>query len=133
MLLLVLAVVGIPLIIVAWTRGWKGWALLPIPVALLASVLIEFIWATTLGLGVDIDAYVVEHNAEFTLLEILPWLAAVVVTIVMIAKPRRQRGTIGQGVIQGSSSFGVFCPNFGVEQVDNAKFCRSCGARVGES
>ena len=133
MLLVILAIVGIPLIIVAWTRGWKGWALLPITVALLASVLIEFIWGTTLGLGVDIDAYLEQHNTEFTLIELFPWLAAVAVTIGMIAKPRRQRGAIEKGAIQGSSSFGVFCPNCGVEQRDNTKFCRSCGARIGES
>lgn len=133
MLTLVLVIVGIPLIIVAWKRGWKGWALLPIPVAWLAIFVMGFIWGTTLDPEIDFDAFYEEHTIEFLLIDILPLLAALAVLIGMITKPRLQRGAIDKGAIQRSSSFGVFCPNCGLEQVDNAKFCRSCGTRVGES
>jgi hypothetical protein len=128
--MLLIPVVGIPLIIVAWKRGWKGWALLPIALAVLTSLLIGFIWGFIVGPEAGTEAYLEEHNTEFILIELLSQLTAFAVLIAMIAKPRRQRGAIEQVGSRGVSSARAFCPECGLEQVGDANFCRSCGARI---
>lgn len=95
-----IAIVGIPLILAAWKRGWKGWALLPIPLGLLASFLIGFMWGAIVGPEAATEAYLYAHNTELMMIDLLSLLIPFAVLIGMIIKPRRLKEAIEQGHIQ---------------------------------
>ena len=97
-----IVIVGIPLIITAWKRGWKGWALLPIPLGLLTSFLIRFIWGAIVGPEAATEAYINAHNTELMMIDLLSLLTSFAVLIGMIIKPRRLKETIEQGQIQAT-------------------------------
>jgi hypothetical protein len=73
-----LLILEIVLVIWAWKRGWKGWALLPIVVCAGVSFIYGFIFG-----GQDIS---LETLDAFTLIFDLGCIAAL---IGMIAKPRK--------------------------------------------
>ena len=101
--MLLIAIVGIPLIIAAWKRGWKGWALLPIPLGLLTSFLIGFTWGAMVGPEAATEAYLDAHNTELMMIDLLSLLTSFAVLIGMIIRPRRLKEGIEQVQIQGTT------------------------------
>ena len=111
-------IVEIVLAIVAWRRGWKAWALLPLG----AGVVLAFIVGFIIGLSDEGDDFPVEAFAIFD-------LVIIVVMIIMIAKPRE----IPSGDLVVSSSIyrspkRAVCPDCNCEIPDGSKFCPMCGS-----
>ena len=91
------------LTVIAWKRGWKGWALLPLAITL----------AT--GFVAGAIAYFVNGPEEPPLaIEILSDLALIIALVVMIARPRR-KAKPAETVVGLSVNTGVGVPSDGRE------------------
>jgi hypothetical protein len=77
--------IGIPLTITAWKRGWKGWAVLPLPLALVVQFVIGLILGATAPAGTTVDDLAGTAIAVALVIDLL----AAAVLVGMIVKPRR--------------------------------------------
>jgi hypothetical protein len=123
--------IGIPLTIAAWKRGWKGWALLPLTLALVSQAIFGFFIGFTASPGTaigDLEGLVVAVSLVIDLI-------AAAVLIGMIVKERKPKVTINPVVSPMASSYqpARFCTGCGQELHDNAAFCRNCGQTVGRT
>ena len=119
--------IGIPLTCAAWSRGWKGWALLPLP----ASYAVSFI--AGLALAAFAGPYASEGSSEAAS-SVAIWVIMLVtygVLIAMVIKGRKR--STGTEMVEAPQmeSVKMFCPKCGKEQEDNPSFCRGCGANLG--
>ena len=116
----------VPLTVVAWKRGWRGWALLPMAVA----------YALTFVLGIIEGLSVAATGTD---LEPLSSASVVLITIVecgvliaMIVRARKHgipdTRTRSSHVEQPRQ----YCTRCGTEQYGNPMFCRECGEMIGE-
>ena len=120
--------IGIPLTIAAWKRGWKGWALLPIPLGLVAGFIAGMIIGSVATTedefwGMAFSAIILIYIAEFGVL------------ITMVVKKREPKVTINPVVSPVVSGYqpARFCIGCGQELHDNASFCRNCGQMIGRT
>jgi len=121
--------IGIPLTIAAWNRGWKGWAILPLPLALVAQFICGFFIGATASPGTTTDDLAGTAIAVSLVIDLM----AAAVLVGMIVKERKPKVTINPVVSPMASSYqpARFCTGCGQELHDNASFCRACGQMVG--
>jgi hypothetical protein len=125
--------IGIPLTIAAWKRGWKGWALLPLILALVTQAIFGFFVGFTASPGTaigDLEGLVVAVSLVIDLIA----AAALIGMIVKERKPEVPTNTVVDPVASASNHQSArFCTGCGQKINDNAAFCRNCGARIGWS
>ena len=123
--------IGIPMTIAAWKRGWKGWAILPLPLALVAQFICGFFVGATASPGTTPEDLVGSAIAVGLVIDLI----AAAVLIGMIVKERKPKVTINPVVGPVASSYqpARYCTGCGQELHDNATFCRNCGQMVGQA
>lgn len=120
--------IGVPLTTVAWARGWKGWALLPLVAYFVVSFVVGFVWGFIRGPGMT-EA---ELNSGSTIIGLVLFSVTVLILVAMIIKgKKRSTGSLPVEIPHNDKPAKVFCPKCGREQVDNANFCRNCGENLG--
>ena len=125
-------IVGIPLTIAAWKRGWKGWALLPMGLGLLVA----FIAGAFIG---SIATTEDEFWEMLLFAVVLIYLAEYGVLITMVVKKREPKviptsqPLVGPVVnpVAGDYRSTRYCIGCGQQLGESANFCRNCGQTVG--
>ncbi|MBN2098173.1 MAG: zinc ribbon domain-containing protein [Dehalococcoidia bacterium] len=126
--------VGIPLTIAAWKRGWKGWALLPMGLGLVSAFIAGFIIG---GIATTED----EFWGMFLFAAVLIYVAEYGALITMVVKKRDPKVNIsnqlpvGPAAIPGSENCrsARYCTSCGQEIGESAQFCRNCGQVAGRT
>ena len=119
--------IGIPLTCAAWSRGWKGWALLLLP----ASYAVSFI--TGIVLVAFAGPYASEGSLEAAS-SVAVWVIMLVtygVLIAMVIKGRKRSTRSEMVEASQMEPVKMFCPKCGEEQEDNPNYCRGCGENLG--
>lgn len=119
--------IGVPLTIAAWKRGWKGWALLPLLVYFVGSFLVGFVWGAIHGPGMT-EA---EINSTGTIISLVLFAVTVLIFVAMVIKGRKRSTGSELLKVTNIEPVKTFCPKCGKEQEDNPSFCRGCGENLG--
>jgi hypothetical protein len=119
-------IVGVPLTIAAWKRGWKGWALLPMPLAWVTMFIAGLILGSTAGPGTTVDDLLPAILAT----ALLVYVVAFGSLIMMIIKPKKAKECKAAAASARVSAIS-FCTHCGKQQPGEPLFCRDCGARLG--
>jgi hypothetical protein len=114
--------VGASLTIIAWNRGWRGWALLPMA----AYYPLLFVIGRLLGAG----GLYIDENTAITI-AMLFYVGLCLILVAMILIPRGNRRNDELVTTPSFDSKGRFCSSCGKEQQGNPSFCRDCGQRLG--
>jgi len=119
--------IGVPLTITAWTRGWKWWALLPLPAYFGSCYLAGKILRLVFGPGAtQADFESAATAAVWGLLAV-----TVIILVVMIIKRKKSSTVNDPGRVKYIDTLKMFCPKCGREQIGNPNFCRGCGENMG--
>ena len=134
--------IGIPLTILAWKRGWKGWAILPLSLAFVAQFVCGFLIGAAASPGTTADDAAGTAIAVSLLIDLI----AAAVLIGMIVKERKPKSSLtsqnanvrppnsptspASSRVASGYQPARFCTGCRQELHDNAMFCRNCGQMV---
>ncbi len=116
-------IIGVPLTIAAWRRGWKWWALLPMPVSYALCFITGYVWASFAEPGTteaDLESF---SNVVGWVITAITYL----ILIAMIIKGKKHHIESEPDEVHYIEPVKRFCSHCGKEQIGNPNFCRSCG------